>query len=93
MKTIKALKQFKKTLKMKKEDATAKFWILLSKIIYSLANDEIIDPKYQDDHRLIGNWKDFRECHIKPNLILIYRKENDDILQLVRLRSHAELEL
>jgi mRNA interferase YafQ len=35
---------------------------------------------------LVGNWKDHRDCHIKPDLILIYRQEAD-ALQLVRLGS------
>ena len=42
------------------------------------------------DHDLIGNWKGFRECHLKPDLLLIYR-QIDDELQLARLGSHNEL--
>ncbi|MBA3032268.1 MAG: type II toxin-antitoxin system YafQ family toxin [Gammaproteobacteria bacterium] len=43
------------------------------------------------DHGLTGEWADCRECHIKPDLLLIYRKEGDDKLTLVRLGSHSEL--
>jgi mRNA interferase YafQ len=45
------------------------------------------------DHPLIGNFKDCRDCHIKPDLVLIYRKINDNVLELVRLGSHSELGL
>jgi mRNA interferase YafQ len=38
-----------------------------------------------------GDWQDHRDCHVKPDLVLIYRLTNDDILQLVRLGSHSEL--
>jgi mRNA interferase YafQ len=45
------------------------------------------------DHALTGNWKDHRDCHVKPDLILIYRKPDAETLQLVRLGSHSELGL
>lgn len=62
---------------------------VLIEILYLLLNDKPLPQQYKD-HELIGNWKGFRECHIKPDLLLIYRK-NDDLLQLVRLGSHSEL--
>lgn len=45
------------------------------------------------DHPLSGEWGDHRDCHIKPDLILLYRKPGDDSLELVRLGSHSELGL
>jgi mRNA interferase YafQ len=45
------------------------------------------------DHPLSGEWNDHRDCHVKPDLILIYRKPDDDSLELVRLGSHSELGL
>jgi mRNA interferase YafQ len=45
------------------------------------------------DHALAGNWQDHRDCHIKPDLVLIYRKPDPQTLQLVRLGSHSELSL
>jgi mRNA interferase YafQ len=45
------------------------------------------------DHPLSGEWNDHRDCHIRPDLVLIYRKPNDDSLELVRLGSHSELGL
>ncbi len=38
-------------------------------------------------------WKDFRDCHVRPDLVLIYCKVGDDVLRLVRLGSHSELSL
>ncbi len=58
-------------------------------IIYKLLNDEELEAKYKD-HPLKGNLKEFRECHIKPDLLLMYRI-NDDVLELVDIGSHSEL--
>ena len=61
-------------------------------VIAILANDEPLPERYRD-HALTGEWKDFRDCHIKPDLVLIYRKPDDKHLQLVRLGSHSDLGL
>ncbi|MDO8813248.1 MAG: type II toxin-antitoxin system YafQ family toxin [Gallionella sp.] len=61
-------------------------------VITKLANDEPLVERHRD-HALTGEWKDCRDCHIKPDLVLIYQKPNDKILQLVRLGSHSELGL
>ena len=58
-------------------------------IVYNLLNDSPLIEKYKD-HQLKGELKDFRECHIKPDLLLIY-KIVDDILKLVDIGSHSEL--
>jgi mRNA interferase YafQ len=50
-------------------------------------------PTSYRDHALAGNWQDHRDCHIKPDLVLIYRKPAPQTLQLVRLGSHSELSL
>ena len=62
----------------------------LDMLIELLAAD-IPLPAHFRDHALSSNWKDHRDCHVKPDLVLIYRKPDDDTLQLVRLGSHAEL--
>ena len=61
-------------------------------IVTALANDQPRAEKHRD-HALIGDWKDHRDCHIKPDLVLTYRKPNDNVLQFVRLGSHSELGL
>ncbi len=57
-----------------------------------LANDEPLAERHHD-HHLVGEWKDHRDCHVKPDLILIYRKTDENTLDLVRLGSHSELGL
>jgi len=53
----------------------------LKEVIVLLAQNSELDKKYKD-HKLTGNFKDLRECHVKSDLLLIY-KINDDILELV----------
>ena len=65
---------------------------LLIEIITALAIDAGLPERYRD-HALTGNWSDHRDCHIRPDLVLIYRKPDPETLQLVRLGSHAELSL
>ncbi len=50
-------------------------------------------PQRCHDHVLEGEWKDHRDCHMRPDLVLIYRKPDDQTLELVRLGSHSELGL
>ena len=61
-------------------------------VVTALANDEPLPDRCRD-HALIGEWNDHRDCHIRPDLILIYRKPDAERLQLVRIGSHAELGL
>ena len=65
---------------------------LLSNVLPILQADEALADKHRD-HALTGDWKDHRDCHIRPDLVLIYRKPDDETLQLVRLGSHSELGL
>ena len=62
----------------------------LPEILIALANDKPLEPRHFD-HNLTGNWINYRECHIKPDLLLIYSKPDADTLRLVRLGSHSEL--
>jgi len=62
----------------------------LKTILVVLMKDETLDARYRD-HDLSGNWAGYRECHIKPDLLLIYCKLDGDILRLARLGSHSEL--
>jgi mRNA interferase YafQ len=62
----------------------------LGALIVQLATDAPL-AAHRRDHALTGDWKDHRDCHVKPDLVLIYRKPDDETLQLVRIGSHAEL--
>ncbi|MBP3221249.1 MAG: type II toxin-antitoxin system YafQ family toxin [Neisseriaceae bacterium] len=55
-----------------------------------LTNDTKMS-KERCDHDLKGDWKGYRECHIQPDLLLIYKKQNGNIIQLTRIGSHSEL--
>jgi mRNA interferase YafQ len=57
-----------------------------------LANDEPLTESFHD-HALMGSWKDHRDCHLRPDLVLIYKKPDSTTLQLVRLGSHSALSL
>jgi mRNA interferase YafQ len=61
-------------------------------IVDCLANDRLLEPRHRD-HSLSGDWKDYRDCHIKPDLVLIYQKPDEETVRLVRLGSHSELGL
>ena len=62
----------------------------LTEIIRLLAADIPLSRRHFD-HPLSGEWKDHRDCHVRPDLILIYRKPDKKNLDLVRLGSHSEL--
>ena len=62
----------------------------LTAVLSALAADLALEPRLRD-HALSGDWSGCRECHIRPDLLLIYRKAGDDVLMLVRLGSHSEL--
>jgi mRNA interferase YafQ len=63
---------------------------LVSTVISLLAEDKPL-PEKNRDHGLGGDWADCRECHLKPDLLLIYRTPEAEVLQLVRMGSHSEL--
>ena len=63
---------------------------LLPEILKLLLVDEPL-PEKNRDHALSGDWSGYRECHVKPDLLLIYRKPDADTLRLARLGSHSEL--
>jgi mRNA interferase YafQ len=93
MRTIEWTTQFKRDYKREAKGLYRKTLTRdLDPILTTLANDEPLADKHHD-HALSGEWKDHRDCHVKPDLILIYRKPNDAVLQLVRLGSHSELGL
>ena len=64
---------------------------LLEKTVNLLAKGRPL-PESSRDHLLTGNWKGYRECHIEPDWLLIYKTvENELILLLMRTGTHADL--
>ena len=92
MRTIKYTAQFKRDYKREKRTQHKDLDKKLMLAIESLATDAQL-PESLRDHCLSGSWKDHRDCHIRSNLVLIYRKPDADTLELVRLGSHSELSL
>lgn len=82
-------KQFKKDYK--KIQNNAKFKQALVDVLNQLCQERKLPAKYKE-HSLIGEYTGFMECHIKPDLLLIYRIKDDElILYVLRVGSHSEL--
>lgn len=81
--------QFKKDLK------SAHKWglnlDLLNRVVDLLASQQPLPAKYRD-HELTGDYKGFRECHIQPDWLLVYRIDGNELmLFLARTGTHADL--
>ena len=76
-------KDYKKAVKQNKDLEK------MGKVIDALFTNKILDSSFQD-HPLILNWAGYRECHIAPDWLLIYKLSPDELL-LVRIGSHTEL--
>lgn len=63
---------------------------LLPEIVHLLANNAPLPQKHRD-HALGGNWNGHRECHMKPDLLLIYKLPDQETLRLTRMGSHSQL--
>lgn len=79
--------QFKKDIKLvKKRNLNIK---KLQDIVEILLNEKPLAQKCKD-HELVGNWRGYRECHIQPDWLLIY-KIDGNVLKLARTGSHSDL--
>ena len=93
MRTIEQTGQFRRDYKREaKGKHRATLDSDLMPILGLLADDEALEVRHRA-HALTGNWSDHRDCHVKPDLLLIYRKPDPNRLQLIRLGSHSELGL
>ena len=92
MRTIKRSNRFKRDYRREARGQYSKTVAnIFSGVVKDLADDVPLKPMLRD-HALGGNWEGYRECHLKPDLLLIYCKDGD-ALELVRLGSHSELGL
>ena len=90
MRTIEQSNAFRRDYKREKKSSQNRdLDEKLRDILTALANDVPL-PAHNRDHPLSGDWKNFRDCHVKPDLVLIYQKVEGE-LKLVRLGSHSEL--
>ena len=89
MLTVKFTTAYKKSYKLMK--MRGKNLSLLEEVIDTLRQGKALEERFRD-HELKGNLKGFRECHIQPDWLLIYRIENDILsLTLVDTGSHSDL--
>jgi mRNA interferase YafQ len=87
--TVKPTSQFKKDYKLAMKRGLD--ISLLEDIIAKLALGESL-PEKNRDHALSGNWNGYRECHILPDWLLIYKLEDNVlILTLARTGTHSNL--
>ena len=86
---IKTTSKFRKDLKLAKRKGLN--LTLLQEVVDNLAAGKNLDENHHD-HALMGNWATFRECHIQPDWLLIYKISRDTlILTLARTGSHSDL--
>lgn len=88
MKKVLKTHQFKKDFKRIQHDRQ-KVAELMS-VVMRLANGEVL-PKEMRPHGLSGEYKDYMECHIGTDYLLIWYDKIEDAIKLVRLGSHSEL--
>lgn len=93
MRTIEYTTKFKRDYKREFKGIYKHILISDLRLAIHLLGQDVVLPKSYCDHVLKGDWQDHRDCHIKPDLILIYRKPDAVTLQLVRLGSHSQLGL
>jgi mRNA interferase YafQ len=87
---VKQTSQFKRDYKLAKK--RGQNIGLLHDVILKLANGEKL-PENNRDHALTGDWDGFRECHITPDWLLIYKVEDDIlVLTLTRIGTHSDLD-
>ena len=91
MRTIERANAFRRDFKREKRGQHRRDLELLVFSAVSLLASDAPLPERNRDHALGGDWQDCRECHLRPDLLMIYRKPDSEILQLVRLGSHGEL--
>ena len=93
MRTIERTGQFKRDFKREMKGRHRATRVAdLTAMLDALVADRPLVSRYRD-HALIGDWRDHRDCHVRPDLVLIHRMPDHRTLQLVRLGSHAALSL
>jgi mRNA interferase YafQ len=87
MRRLKTTKRFERDLKRTKKRGKQldKLWA----VVEQLLKDEPLEPRHRA-HTLSGQWQSFRECHIEPDWLLIWRETEDELI-LARTGTHADL--
>ncbi len=91
MRTIEYTSAFRRDFKREKRGQHRRdIDSFVSEVVSLLAEDKAL-PEKNRDHSLSGEWGDHRECHLRPDLLLIYPKPDANTRQLVRMGSHSDL--
>ena len=90
MYTVRTTRTFRKSLKKLAKSGTFNL-SKLEKLIDLLISDKQL-PKTYSDHKLSGKLFHYRECHVTPDILLVYNKnEQKLVLHIVNIGSHSEL--
>jgi mRNA interferase YafQ len=90
---IRRTRDFKRDYKRERSGPLAReLETLVAETVAMLANDQALPDRFHD-HALSGPWREYRDCHVRPDLVLIYRMPDETTLELIRLGSHSELGL
>ncbi len=92
MRSIERSSTFKKDYKRIKKTPRYKAEVdaLLVEVVECLVSNRPL-PQVYLDHPLSGDWKGYRDCHLKPDLLLIYNCDHAGVLRLARLGSHSDI--
>ena len=87
MRQLKYTTKFKKDLKLQKK--RGKTPDIITHIMEEICKNGDA-PKEYNPHNLSGNWKGYRECHIEPDWLQIYKVEEDSVI-FQRTGTHSDL--
>lgn len=90
MKNIVPTDQFKRDIKKQSIELITPQWI---EVMHCLINDLPLLPQKYCNHALTGDKKHLMDCHVKPDLVLLYEYIDDTDILLQRLGSHSELKI
>ncbi len=62
----------------------------LPAVLQALVEGRKLEARHRD-HELVGDWRGYRECHVRADLLLVYSLPGEETLRLARLGTHSEL--
>ena len=91
MRTVKRTAQFRRDFKrVKRSVHGGHVEATLLAVLELLAVDAPLPSRYVD-HPMKGQYADCRDCHLRPDLVLVYRKRDADVLELSGIGTHVQL--
>ena len=91
MRTVKRSAQFRRDFKRVKRSVHGRHLdATLLEALELLVADVPLPSRYVD-HPMKGRYNDCRDCHLRPDLVLVYRKRDADVLELIRIGTHTQL--